>query len=241
MSIWELANCQSAFAFYLAGAAEDICSTGGLQVFGLTELKPHTMKYFFFILLGISFTLKAFTQLNLKGTYSIAAICKDGVLLASDSRGAFLRADTSIAYFDSIQKVFIVRNCLLSIVGLIALGDRFVSDYVKEFEKTIKRDISPDSCIILFISYLSQFPQIKSDVSGLNILSAGYKNGNQTICYVVTKTGMGGCAVDSGIALQSRKINFGKGTKYDEKYCLRHSCKEVSDIIEKAILDYAKK
>jgi 20S proteasome alpha/beta subunit len=180
-------------------------------------------------------------QLNLKGTYSIAAICKDGVVLSADSRGAFLRADTSIAYFDSIQKVFVVRNCLLSVVGLIALGDRFVTDYVTEFEKTLNKDISPDSCIISFMTYLSQFPKIKDDLSGLNILTAGYKNGQPAICYIVAKTGSGQCAIDSGIALQDKKINFGKGTIYDEKYCLNHTCKEVSNVIEKAILDYAKK
>ncbi len=185
-------------------------------------------------------SIKGFSQLDLKGTYSIAAICKDGVVLAADSRGAFLRADTSIAYFDSIQKVFTVRNCLLSIVGLIAFGDKFVSYYVDEFEKTLKSDISPDSCITLFLVYLSQFPEIKNAVSRINILSAGYKDEHPIICFIVTKTGLGKCAVDSGIAIQDRKINFGKGTKYDEEYCISHSCKQVSKIIEKEILNYAK-
>lgn len=192
-----------------------------------------------FTFLLIIFSHFAHSQINLKGTYSIAAICKDGVVLASDSRGAFLRADTSIAYFDSIQKVFIVKNCLLSIVGLIAIGDRFVSDYIDEFEKTLPNKITPDSCIIFFLKYLSKFPNIKNDIASLNILSAGYKDGIPMICYVITKTGNGQCAVDSGIAIQDKKINFGKGTKYDEQYCLSHSCKEVAKVIEKAILEYA--
>src|SRR5437870_1301326 len=86
------------------------------------------VKYLFSILLIINYGYMGSAQIKFKGTYSIGAICKDGVVLAADSRGAFLRDGTSVAYFDDIQKVFIVKNCLLSIVGLIALGDRFVSD-----------------------------------------------------------------------------------------------------------------
>jgi len=196
------------------------------------------MKYLF-LLFSLIFFRDGSAQITFKGSYTIAAICKDGIVIGSDSRGSFLRDGKSIATFDYIQKTFIVKNCVISFIGLIALGDKFVSNYIKEFEPSVQITTPPDECLKLFISFLAKYPDIKGDLQDLDIISAGYKDGRPTICFASIKLNTGKCAQDTGIALQSKKIVFGKGTKYDEAYCKKHSCKQVADIIEKAILDFA--
>ena len=60
---------------------------------------------------------KSQTQLINHGSYSIAVVCKDGIIVGVDSRASFTKkSDTfkleknPLAYYDSVNKIFCFRK-----------------------------------------------------------------------------------------------------------------------------------
>jgi len=66
--------------------------------------------------------------LRVKGSFVIAAICKDGIIVASDSRGMLKdRQGRRIAYYDLNQKIFPIANNLIADTGYASLNDARIS------------------------------------------------------------------------------------------------------------------
>src|SRR5438045_8673685 len=66
--------------------------------------------------------------LRIKGSFVIAAICRDGIIVASDSRGTF--KDSSgrrLAYYDVNQKIFPFGDNLVADTGYASLNDQHTS------------------------------------------------------------------------------------------------------------------
>ena len=62
--------------------------------------------------------------LNDKGTYLISAICKDGIVVGSDSRAVWMNNENQIAaYFDSAQKIFVYNKIVIAMAGGYAFLD----------------------------------------------------------------------------------------------------------------------
>jgi len=82
--------------------------------------------------------ITSYSQTNIKGSYFIAAICKDGIVIGADTRGAVLDSlSRPYGYFDSVQKVFALKSTILAEAGYISLHQRFFADYIQEFKKKI--------------------------------------------------------------------------------------------------------
>jgi hypothetical protein len=66
--------------------------------------------------------------LRVKGSFVIAAICKDGIIVASDSRGMLKdRQGRRLAYYDTNQKIFPIGDKLIADTGYASLNDPNVS------------------------------------------------------------------------------------------------------------------
>lgn len=66
--------------------------------------------------------------IRVKGSFVIAAICKDGIIVASDSRGTLKdRQGKRLAYYDINQKIFPFGNKLIADTGYASLNDPKVS------------------------------------------------------------------------------------------------------------------
>lgn len=66
--------------------------------------------------------------LRVKGSFLIAAICKDGIIVASDSRGTLKdRQGRPTAYYDINQKIFPMGNKLIAATGYSSLNDPNIS------------------------------------------------------------------------------------------------------------------
>lgn len=66
--------------------------------------------------------------IRVKGSFVIAAICKDGIIVASDSRGMLKdRQGRRVAYYDLNQKIFPLGNNLIADTGYASLNDSKIS------------------------------------------------------------------------------------------------------------------
>jgi hypothetical protein len=66
--------------------------------------------------------------IRISGSYVIAAICKDGIIVASDSRGTLKnKQGRRIAYYDINQKIFPIGNSLIADTGFASLNDPNIS------------------------------------------------------------------------------------------------------------------
>ena len=67
-------------------------------------------------------------SIRIKGSFVIAAICKDGIIVASDSRGTLKdKRGRRIAYYDNNQKIFPMGNSLIADTGYTSLNDPKIS------------------------------------------------------------------------------------------------------------------
>src|SRR5215469_12225006 len=65
---------------------------------------------------------------RVKGSFVIAAICKDGIIVASDSRGMLKdRTGRRLAYYDTNQKIFPIGDKLIADTGYASLNDPNIS------------------------------------------------------------------------------------------------------------------
>ena len=81
---------------------------------------------FFYTVAGAN--SKQVQPLRIKGSFVIAAICKDGIIVASDSRGTLKnREGRRIAYYDTNQKIFPIGDKLIADTGYASLNDAKVS------------------------------------------------------------------------------------------------------------------
>ena len=195
-------------------------------------------KTFVFFLVFAFVNISALSQIKIGGSYDLAAICKDGIVIAADSRGTFLQKDAVMAYFDTVQKVFPIKNCIVSVMGLIALNNRFISNYLKEFELTLPNNLTPDTLLMrLYLFFKQKYPAVMNDFARLHIICAGYKSAHANLCALdhgVRMTCVTDTATMSGDSLSQFK-------KYTREFCASKSCKYVGQLMEKAIRNYIKK
>jgi len=192
-------------------------------------------------LISVLVCLHLSAQPNLGGSYHLGAICKDGIVIGTDSRGnLFYNAEKPLAYFDTVQKVFAIKHCILSIVGLIGIQNKFLWSYLEEFKSTIPDDIAPTQLLQQLYNFVKEkYPTAFKDYIKLHMICAGYVNGVALMCAVNGESG--NCAENKGIARGDTLSLFSLDKKYTDQYCLNRSCAEVGHEIEKAILDYPKR
>ena len=76
-------------------------------------------------------------RLGIHGSFVIAAICRDGIIVASESRGNIFdtrdKDRKPMAYYDVIQKVFPIGNKAIAETNQGLIAGRFFSSIVADF------------------------------------------------------------------------------------------------------------
>jgi hypothetical protein len=171
------------------------------------------------------------------GSFIISAIGKDGITIASDSRGAFSikkqNVKVTLAYFDGAQKIFIFKHCALALTGAFQFGNLFMSTIISDFKKNINDDtINVNNLLTAFFNHCQKkYSRLFSDkIFKDPFISAGYENHHPKIIMydpLDKKTKV----VPVGGFCESYKSSF----NYDPM----DSCSTISKKAEAAILDFA--
>ncbi len=126
---------------------------------------------------------------GLRGSFVIAAICKDGIILASESRAnIFDKTDENqepLAYYDGIQKIFPVGSAAIAETGQGLILNAFFSAIVSEFTQALRVDLRVNQLLPAFVKYCEKkLPAAAfSEVKRQKLFSAGYIDSHPTICY----------------------------------------------------------
>lgn len=127
--------------------------------------------------------------LLLKGSFVIVAICRDGIILASESRAnIFDKTDKEqrpIAYYDGIQKIYPIGSVAMAETGQGLIMNVFFSEIVNQFVQATGSSLRADQLLPMFISYCErQYPFMAvQEIKKQKLFSAGYINNHPTICY----------------------------------------------------------
>jgi len=137
---------------------------------------------------GAALCGSAFAADFIGGSIFVAAICKDGIFVASDSRGNILDArnerQTPLAYFDGLQKVFIVGEFVI-----VNTGQGFLSGVPVEvlWNESLRRH--PAVSIRDFLRSSFNYFETRLSPAGRTLLArhlvaaAGFLDGQATIAY----------------------------------------------------------
>ena len=125
---------------------------------------------------------------SIGGSIFIAAICKDGILIVSDSRGSVLdkrlRAATPIAYFDGIQKIFFLGDR-----AVVNTGQGFIGDIPIGSLWDKSRERFPESPLDAFLPNAFELARSLVSLDAVTLLKknmialAGVQQRSAAICY----------------------------------------------------------
>ena len=126
--------------------------------------------------------------IRVKGSFVIAAICKDGIIVASDSRGTF--KDTQgrrIAYYDTNQKIFPIGNNLIADTGYASLNDRkvsFLSEFMARFANSSYSRVEVNQLPASYFNYASQVLSERGGESAKvqTLVFAGFEHHKPLLC-----------------------------------------------------------
>ena len=181
------------------------------------------------------------------GSFVAAVICADGIVVASDSRGTINISrnedKTPVAYFDGIQKIFPVGSNALASYGRGTFSGLFFSSMVEDFARTEYAKEPVDRLLGAFLVFSSKqythevLDQLWHEV----MIAGGYINEEPRICiFDAARSDMGLPLLDcirNGIAETGATLL----ESYDEKALRSMSSGEATEVIENAIVDYARR
>jgi 20S proteasome alpha/beta subunit len=125
---------------------------------------------------------------RIKGSFVIAAICKDGIIVASDSRGTLKnREGRRIAYYDTNQKIFPIGAKLIADTGYASLNDAkvsFLSALMSRFSHSALSQVDVDQLPNSYFKYVSiALPAAGAESAKLQtLIFAGYEKRRPTLC-----------------------------------------------------------
>ena len=193
------------------------------------------------IILLTSISTKA--QFVFHGSYFVAAICRDGIVIGADTRQSISKAFSSdienevVAFYDTSQKIYPMNGYAMAVMGnATSFSDtNWRYFYIKEFRKYMVKQKTLDLDIKYFFDFLkNNYPKAYKDFLDNVLAFASFDNGMPTIF----ATGGG----------RKPKLITGYGfitldplMNFDSYYNNEDSCITMAKKIEKAILEYAEK
>lgn len=161
-----------------------------------TSVKSHRVREWrstALLLLGLSASLMAASApqvppLRVKGSFVIAAICKDGIIVASDSRGTLKNSQgRRIAYYDVNQKIFPIGKSVIADTGYASLNDpkvSFLSALMSDFASNLRSHTPVDQLPGSYFRYVNAaLPADGADSAKVQTLMfAGYQAGKPVLC-----------------------------------------------------------
>lgn len=126
--------------------------------------------------------------LGIKGSFVIAAICRDGIIVASDSRGTLKdQHGHRIAYYDINQKIFPVGDKLIADTGYASLNDpkiSFLSTLMAHFAVSPSSQVGVDALPESYFAYASRVLPASGAASARlqTLFFGGFKDGHPMLC-----------------------------------------------------------
>ena len=144
-------------------------------------------------------------RIGLTGSFVIIIIARDGIIVASDSRGTLYHSTggrkTPLAYFDGIQKIFPVDGNAIAGTGEGMIGSEFYSEIVNRFRASSSA-LPVNELLPAFFGYcLWQFPAARKAIRLQQLFAVGYLGETPTICFFNAGQPGGdfGCLYNSGL------------------------------------------
>lgn len=181
------------------------------------------------------------SNVGIKGSFVIAAICKDGIIIASDSRANIFdkrnQQSIPIAYYDTIQKIFPIGINAIAETGQGAILDCFFSTIINDF---VSAEINNNIKDLLptFINYCERqlSPKAFNEILKQKLFAVGYSNNSPIICYFNEEQpgGRFGCIQGAGI------ISSAPTPLSQLKDSLSEMpCNQAASLLKKSIQEYA--
>jgi len=177
--------------------------------------------------------------IRVKGSFVIAAICKDGIIVASDSRGTLKdREGRRIAYYDINQKIFPIGNKLIADTGYASLNDptlSFLSALMSRFAKSPLSRVPIDQLPTSYFKYANTvLPAPGAESAEVQtLIFAGFKKNRPILCIYQGESNRTTKCRSSGYLSSPRQEIVGL------KKVRSLSFQEVAHLMQQAIDDYA--
>lgn len=137
---------------------------------------------------ALSATAPRPAPMRIKGSFVIAAVCKDGIIVASDSRGTLKNGQGQrIAYYDVNQKIFPIGNSVIADTGYASLNDpkiSFLSALMTDFASSPRSHSRPEHLPNSYFKYVdAALPADGADSAKVQTLMfAGYDRSKPIVC-----------------------------------------------------------
>jgi len=198
------------------------------------------LKILFLIILPV--TLYGQADSNIHGSLIIMAVCKDGIMVAADSRGALNKtkdypcSDSISYYFDTIQKIHIINNWVIANAGNAVFSQQknFLAYYISQYNKATNNNTTVLMGADGFMRFIKKnYSDVYDEFYSSNVLFfAGYENNKPTLIYISQTKGQ--LLVTHSGTILSEECSF-----YNQ-YNPNYTCLQAATIAEKSILNYAK-
>ena len=110
------------------------------------------------------------------GTFIGAVICRDGIVMASDSRITFMdETGRAFGYVDGLSKIYVDRGAAVAVSGLTSVEGELFSSFVNRNRFLLERPVNE----ILF-GFGLWLPFTNSNSIGM--ISAGFLDGKPMVC-----------------------------------------------------------
>lgn len=177
-----------------------------------------------------------------RGSFIIAAICQDGILIVSESRAnIYDKSDQNqkpIAYYDSCQKIFPFDTVAMAETGHGLILNVFFSEIRNDFSRALVRQPPTQELLPEFMRYCHRIypPQAFAQLQEQKLFAAGFSGEHPVICYFNKdqEPGPFACIQDNGF-IQSAPTLF---SNY-QKSLTSMSCEEAAKVASNAIEEYA--
>jgi hypothetical protein len=176
---------------------------------------------------------------NVGGSFIIAVTCKDGILVAADSRNTISNNfGKQLAYYDNVQKIFSFGKVAIAYTGHDTIQNLYFGAIIDAFAKTISDEIPVDQVLPTFFSFIeSNLPyeaqvQVKQQV----LIAVGYKDGKPLGCYynyAQTEGPKSSCGTLTILSSDKTIVDDNKANLFSMDF------KELSELVHEAIYQYA--
>ncbi len=177
------------------------------------------------------------------GSFCIIAVCKDGIVLGCDSRGAFVKdarighakdSGNVLAFHDNVQKIKVLNNFLIGATGTNIARGRYIFSYLDEFRQsgdTSKNVLTGIRSLYTFLQQRYPFlvPVFTQEMS---VMLGGY-NGETPVAARINRDGTLSTATGKGWFSSG-----GPKTMKYFNYTVNASCEAIAKMIKKEIEMY---
>lgn len=179
------------------------------------------------------------SPMRIKGSFVIAAVCKDGIIVASDSRGTLKDNNgRRLAYYDVNQKIFPMGNSLIADTGYASLDDpklSFLSALMLQFAANERSHARVDQLPFSYFKYVDQVLPAEGAQSAKTqtLVFAGFDGAKPILClYRGETSGKTSCRFSGYVSSPRKQI-----TGLEKVGSL--SFQQAATIMRKTIDDYA--